>query len=537
MELVTDYLEGRLAPAEAERFDAHLEVCPPCHVYLDQMRTTLTRSGASRRRRSPTPARGPSSCTRSATSTPTRAEHRRAGYRVAAEMLHDRAKVYVEGGAGGNGVVSFRREAHVPRGGPDGGDGGRGGDVVLVCDESRRDLADASLLAPPARRARRPRPGPAAPRRPRRRRGRSWSRPGRQVEGLEGRRYDLVAPGQRAVVAHGGVGGHGNKRFASSTRQAPRFAERGLAGESGWIELRLKLIADAGLVGLPNAGKSSLLGRLTRAAPKVADYPFTTLEPVLGTIDDGERQLVLADIPGLIEGAAAGAGLGHEFLAHIERCRLLLHLVSLGGEAGDRRARPEDAYATVRAELEAHGAGLERLPELIVLSKRDLLPRRARRRARGASGASGLGDSVARRARGLVGDGRGAATALTPGLFELAAVQPSPEAAGRRASPPSSRPSTSSTRPPATAGSRSCARTTPSASPDGDRAPGRAPRPLQPRGARLPRAAPARDRGARGARAGRLRARRRGPDRRPGVRARPGLRACAAYRRDRGRRS
>ena len=198
--------------------------------------------------------------------------------------------------------------------------------------------------------------------------------PGTQIEGLDGRRYDLVAPGQRAVVAHGGAGGHGNKRFTSSTRQAPRFAERGLAGESGWIELRLKLIADAGLVGLPNAGKSSLIGRLTRAAPKVADYPFTTLEPVLGTIDDGERQLVLADIPGLIEGAAAGAGLGHEFLAHTERCRLLLHLVSLGGEAGAAEPDPRTAYDTVRAELEAHGAGLERLPQLVVLSKRDLLP-------------------------------------------------------------------------------------------------------------------------------------------------------------------
>jgi GTP-binding protein len=198
--------------------------------------------------------------------------------------------------------------------------------------------------------------------------------PGTQVEGLEGRRYDLTEPGQRAVVAQGGAGGHGNKRFASSTRQTPRFAERGLPGESGWIELRLKLIADAGLVGLPNAGKSSLLGRLTRAAPKVADYPFTTLEPALGTIDDGERQLVLADIPGLIEGAAAGAGLGHEFLAHIERCRLVLHVVSLGGELEAGEPPPEEAYATVRGELEAHGTGLERLPEVVVLSKRDLVP-------------------------------------------------------------------------------------------------------------------------------------------------------------------
>jgi GTP-binding protein len=192
--------------------------------------------------------------------------------------------------------------------------------------------------------------------------------PGTQVEGLEGRRYDLVEPGQRAVVAAAGAGGHGNKRFATSTRQAPRFAERGLEGDSGWIELRLKLLADAGLVGQPNAGKSSLLARLTRASPKVAAYPFTTVEPVLGTLDSGERQLVLADIPGLIEGAAAGAGLGHEFLAHAERCRALIHLVDIAGED------PPGAYEAVRAELAAHGAGLELLPELVVLSKRDLVP-------------------------------------------------------------------------------------------------------------------------------------------------------------------
>jgi GTPase len=287
-------------------------------------------------------------------------------------MLHDRAKVHVEAGAGGNGVVSFRREAHVPRGGPDGGDGGRGGDVVLVCDGSRRDLA--TLRYSPHQRAGRGGHGQGKQRHGARGEDAVVTvPPGTQVDGLDGRRYDLLEPGQRAVVAVGGAGGHGNKRFTSSTRQAPRFAERGLAGESGWIELRLKLIADAGLVGLPNAGKSSLLARLTRAAPKVADYPFTTLEPVLGTIDDGERQLVLADIPGLIEGAAAGAGLGHEFLAHIERCRLLLHVVSLGGELGAGEPEPGEAYATVRGELEAHGAGLERLPELVVLSKRDLV--------------------------------------------------------------------------------------------------------------------------------------------------------------------
>ena len=208
-------------------------------------------------------------------------------------MFHDRARIFVEGGRGGDGVVSFRREAHVPRGGPDGGDGGHGGDVVLVCDPSRRDLAAMRVSA--HFRAERGAHGQGA-----NKHGARGSDlivpvpPGTTVEGLGGEWFDLVEPGQRATVAEGGLGGHGNKRFTASTRQAPRFAERGLPGRSGWIELRLRLLADAGLVGLPNAGKSSLLARITRAAPKVADYPFTTLSPVLGTIDDGERQLVLA---------------------------------------------------------------------------------------------------------------------------------------------------------------------------------------------------------------------------------------------------
>ena len=172
------------------------------------------------------------------------------------------------------------------------------------------------------------------------------------------------------MVAHSGRGGHGNKRFATSTRQAPRFAENGTKGEEGWIELRLKLLADVGLIGLPNAGKSSLLGRLTRAAPKVADYPFTTLSPVLGTIEGEDRQAIVADIPGLIEGAAGGAGLGHEFLAHVERCAMLVHLVELTPLEGDPLAN----YEAVRAELSSYGAGLEGLPQLVMLSKRDLLP-------------------------------------------------------------------------------------------------------------------------------------------------------------------
>ena len=283
--------------------------------------------------------------------------------------MYDKAKIWVEGGGGGNGSISFRREAHVPRGGPDGGDGGHGGDVVLVCDPSRRDLG--ALKGSKHFRAQRGRHGEGSNRHGAR--GEDLEipvPPGTQATAVDGSSIDLVAAGQRAVVARGGRGGHGNRRFASSTRQAPRFAEKGSVGEADWIGLRLKLLADVGLVGLPNAGKSSLLSRLTRATPKVADYPFTTISPALGTIEGEDRQAVIADIPGLIEGAAEGAGLGHEFLAHVERCSMLVHLVDLVPLEGD----PVANYETVRGELAAHGAGLERLPELVALSKRDLLP-------------------------------------------------------------------------------------------------------------------------------------------------------------------
>jgi GTPase len=293
--------------------------------------------------------------------------------------VHDRAKIHVAAGAGGNGVVSFRREAHVPKGGPDGGDGGRGGDVVVVADDSLRDLrrfrkevhvkagrgghgqgaqrhgaqgADALVRVPP----------------------------GTEVHGLDGARLDFVTPGQRAVVARGGAGGRGNKRFATATRQAPRLAERGLPGEQGWIELRLKLIADAGLIGLPNAGKSSLLGRLTRAAPKVADYPFTTVEPVLGTLERDGRQLVLADIPGLIEGASGGAGLGRDFLAHVERCRLLVHVLDL---APVDQTDPVESFATVEGEVRGYDPRLADLPRILALAKADLItPQEATSRRR-----------------------------------------------------------------------------------------------------------------------------------------------------------
>jgi GTPase len=283
--------------------------------------------------------------------------------------MYDKAKIWVEGGAGGNGCVSFRREAHVPRGGPDGGDGGHGGDVVLVCDASRRDLG--ALRGSKHFRAGRGRNGEGSNRHGARGDELLIAVPaGTQAEAVDGSRVDLVEAGQRATVAHGGRGGHGNKRFSTSVRQAPRFAEQGTKGEEGWIEVRLKLLADVGLIGLPNAGKSSLLARLTRAEPKVGDYPFTTLSPVLGTIEGEDRQAVLADIPGLIEGAAEGAGLGHEFLAHVERCSMLVHLVDLAPAEGE----PEFNYEAVRGELSAYGAGLEELPEFVVLSKRDLLP-------------------------------------------------------------------------------------------------------------------------------------------------------------------
>jgi GTP-binding protein len=287
-------------------------------------------------------------------------------------VLYDQARIFVQAGGGGDGVVSFRREAHVPKGGPDGGDGGRGGDVVLVVDPSLRDLQ-------PFRRGR------AHYKAARGGHGEGSGRHGASVEPLlvsvppgttvsdpeRQAHWDLTVPGQRVVVARGGLGGKGNARFKSSVRQTPRFAERGLPGEESWIELKLRLLADAGLIGLPNAGKSSLLGRLTRAQPKVADYPFTTLEPNLGTIEVDERQVVVADIPGLIEGASSGAGLGHEFLAHVERTRLLVHVLDLQPLDG---SDPAENFAVVEEEIASHGAGLERLPRVLALSKADLVP-------------------------------------------------------------------------------------------------------------------------------------------------------------------
>ncbi len=304
--------------------------------------------------------------------------------------MQDRARIFVRAGGGGDGCLSFRREAHVPKGGPDGGDGGRGGDVVLVCDDSMRDLERYRRSA--HFKARRGGHGQGALRH-----GATGETlelnvpPGTEVLVEEGgSRYDLVRPGQRAVLARGGPGGRGNKRFAGPTHQTPRFAERGLAGEETWVTLQLKLLADVGLVGLPNAGKSSLLARLTRAHPKVADYPFTTLEPVLGTLDAGDRQLVIADIPGLIEGASGGAGLGHEFLAHIERTRLLVHVLDLAPLDG---SDPAGNHTMVEQELRLHDSRLAALPRVLALSKSDLVEPRTAEAAR-AEWSKRLGDEV-----------------------------------------------------------------------------------------------------------------------------------------------
>src|SRR6188508_802010 len=283
-------------------------------------------------------------------------------------MFHDRARIHVQAGRGGDGALSFRREKHVPKGGPDGGDGGPGGDVVLVADPDLRDLS--SLRA---------RHWFAA--------GKGGAGGGSGKHGAAGEEIelrvpvgtqvfdddeqlvaDLAAPGARVTVAGGGPGGRGNRRFATPTRQAPRFAETGLTGEEADLELRLKLLADAALVGLPNAGKSSLLARISNARPKVADYPFTTLQPVLGTVDSDERQLVVADVPGLIEGASEGVGLGHEFLAHLERARVLVHVIDSAEDDADER------WHTIDAELSAYGAGLDERPQVVVLNKIDLRP-------------------------------------------------------------------------------------------------------------------------------------------------------------------
>jgi GTP-binding protein len=282
-------------------------------------------------------------------------------------MFHDRASIHVQAGRGGDGGLSFRREKYVPKGGPDGGDGGRGGDVVVSVDSSLRDLSAF-------RRVHHAKAGRGGSGRGSKKHGADGADAdlrvplGTQVVTAERVLADLTAADGRVVVARGGQGGRGNARFATPSRQTPRFAETGLPGEELDLELRLKLVVDAALAGFPNAGKSSLLRLISNAKPKVADYPFTTLEPVLGVVDGPDaRQLTVADVPGLIEGAADGAGLGHQFLAHLERARLLVHV--LDASEPDLPAR----FRAIDLELGRYGAGLDRRRQLIVLNKRDLL--------------------------------------------------------------------------------------------------------------------------------------------------------------------
>jgi len=283
-------------------------------------------------------------------------------------VFNDRARIRVQAGKGGDGGLSFRREKYVPRGGPDGGDGGRGGDVVLVADASLRDLSSL-------RRRRLIKAGRGENGRGARKHGANGGDNelrvpvGTQVLSDDGDLIaDLAHPDARVVLAKGGHGGRGNARFVSSTRQVPRFAEVGPPGEELDIELHLKLLADAALVGLPNAGKSSLLTRISNARPKVAEYPFTTLQPILGTVESPDgRQLVVADVPGLIEGASEGVGLGHEFLAHLERARTLVHVIDASHPA-------DEQWRLIDAELGAYGAGLDERPQIVVLNKIDLVP-------------------------------------------------------------------------------------------------------------------------------------------------------------------
>jgi GTP-binding protein len=280
----------------------------------------------------------------------------------------DEAKIYVRSGDGGNGCIAFRREKFIEFGGPSGGNGGCGGDVVAEAVDGLNTLIDYRYQQHFKAR-------PGTPGMGKDRHGANAADlvikvpVGTQIfdDDKETLLADLTAIGERVVLAKGGNGGFGNAHFKSSTNRAPRHANPGLPGEERWLWLRLKLIADAGLVGLPNAGKSTFLAAVSAAKPKIADYPFTTLNPQLGVVGIDGREFVLADIPGLIEGAHEGSGLGDRFLGHVERCRVLLHLVDGTGEHAGR------AYQTVRAELDAYGQGLAGKPEIVALSKIDAL--------------------------------------------------------------------------------------------------------------------------------------------------------------------
>ncbi len=280
----------------------------------------------------------------------------------------DQARVTIKSGKGGNGCLSFRREKNLPFGGPDGGNGGRGGNVIAHCVDNLNTLVDYRY-----RQHFFAKTGGGGMGRDRN--GATGNDcilvvpPGTQIfaEDNETLLADLTKPGQKEVLARGGNGGFGNSHFKSSTNQAPRRTNPGLEGEELTIWLRLKLIADAGLIGLPNAGKSTFLSAVTAANPKIANYPFTTIHPNLGVVKIGETDFVLADLPGMIEGASEGIGLGTRFLGHVERCRVAIHLIDAGQDD------VAEAYGIIRTELEAYGAGLAEKPEILALSKCDTI--------------------------------------------------------------------------------------------------------------------------------------------------------------------
>jgi GTP-binding protein len=370
----------------------------------------------------------------------------------------DRVKIHLKAGDGGDGCVAFRREKYIERGGPSGGDGGKGGDVVFVTDPQLTTLLDFSYQ-------------------PRHFAGNGQGGMGSDCNGSNAddlvvrvpvgtvvkdqssgaELYDLSRPDERLVIARGGKGGLGNMNFATSTRQAPRFAEPGQPGEEKLLVLELKLLADVGIVGYPNAGKSTLVSRLSKARPKIADYPFTTLVPQLGVVAYREgKSFVLADIPGLIEGASEGVGLGHQFLRHVERCRVLIHLVDCGGI--DTERTPLADYDAINRELELHSPKLAEKPQVVAGNKLDLtgapelfgkFKRALKRRgieAVGISAATGEGlkallDRVAPLVFGETAAGAGLATAVAkprskPGSSKVPRTRrrtPSPTEGGRRA--------------------------------------------------------------------------------------------------------
>lgn len=285
-------------------------------------------------------------------------------------LFRDEAEILVVSGKGGDGCCSFRREKYVPHGGPDGGDGGRGGDVVIQADPGVTTLMDHY-------RRRRYQADNGQPGGPKQKTGRNGQDcivrvpVGTLVRDVDHGNVlrDLTRPGEQVRIVPGGAGGRGNKAFATATRQTPRFAEQGRQGQERRILLELKMIADVGIIGLPNAGKSTLLSRVSSARPKIAAYPFTTLTPQPGIVEiDETRQLVFADIPGLVEGAHDGIGLGHQFLRHIERTRILLHLVDISGTAP---MPPDAAYHVIRNELQSYSTELARKPEVVVATKLD----------------------------------------------------------------------------------------------------------------------------------------------------------------------